>query len=272
MSRRSALYVVVIASLLSALVFPTAGVVEEATAFPSRHLERAVALADPTTTTSPTTAPVTPHDWHIPPVEHGLAPVVARVPTHEPVVFLGIDDGVHKDADELPMMQSNDVHASLFLANALIHRNPEFFAPFVAAGNLVEDHSISHRLMPRLSYAEQVQEICGEADLQRQQFGRRPVFFRPPGGAYNTDTQRAAAACGMRAIVTWVATVDQGALQYQLARTLRPGDIVLMHFRPEFHTDMQAFVDAARAAGLHTELLEDWLPQAKHWMVRRNPA
>jgi hypothetical protein len=85
------------------------------------------------------------------------------------------------------------------------------------------------------------------------------VFFRPPFGAYNTDTQRAAAACGMRAIVTWVVVVDQATLQYQLAHTLRPGDIVLMHFRDEFVADMQAFVDAARAAGLHTELLEDWL-------------
>jgi peptidoglycan/xylan/chitin deacetylase (PgdA/CDA1 family) len=270
MSRRSALYVVVIASLLTALMFPTTGVVEGATALPPRRTQLAVAA--PTTTTSTTTAPRAARDWQLPPVENGLAPVVARVPTTEPVVFLGIDDGVHKAADELPMMQDNDVHASLFLANALIHRTPGFFAPFVSAGNLVEDHSMSHRLMPRLSYAEQVAEICGEADLQQQQFGRRPILFRPPGGAYNTDTRRAAAACGMRAVITWVATVEHAALQYQLARTLRPGDILLMHFRPEFRSDMQAFVDAMHAAGLHTELLEDWLPQPEHWMVRRDPS
>jgi hypothetical protein len=48
-------------------------------------------------------------------------------------------------------------------------------------------------------------------------------------------------------------------MEYQLANVLRPGDIVLMHFRPEFGADVAAFVDALRAAGLHTELLEDWL-------------
>jgi hypothetical protein len=48
-------------------------------------------------------------------------------------------------------------------------------------------------------------------------------------------------------------------MQYQIGNGLRPGDIVLMHFRPEFRSDMQAFVDAENAAGLHTELLEDWL-------------
>jgi peptidoglycan/xylan/chitin deacetylase (PgdA/CDA1 family) len=231
MSRRSVLYVFVIASLLTALAFPGAGLSERATALPPRHVQPAVALA----------------------------PVIARISTTQPVVFLTIDDGVHKADDELPMLEANDVHASLFLVNALIHRNPGFFVPFATAGNPIENHTMSHRSMPTLSYTEQVAEICGEADLQVQQFGRRPVLFRPPGGAYNTDTQRAAAACGMRAIVTWVATIDHGALQYQLARTLRPGDIVLMHFRPEFRSDLQAFVNVMHAQGLHTELLEDWL-------------
>jgi hypothetical protein len=32
-----------------------------------------------------------------------------------------------------------------------------------------------------------------------------------------------------------------------------------MHFRPEFASDLQAFVNAQNAAGLHTELLENWL-------------
>ena len=244
MSRRSVLYVFVIASLLTALAFPSAGLSERATALPPRRGVPAVALAPTTTATSVPTA---------------LAPVIARITTTQPVVFLTIDDGVHRADDELPIMQANDVHASLFLVNAVIHRDPGFFVPFVAAGNLVENHSISHREMSQLSYAEQVAEICGEAALQVQQFGRRPVFFRPPEGAYNSDTQRAAAACGMRAIVTWVATIDHGALHYQLARTLRPGDIVLMHFRPEFRSDLEAFVNAMHAQGLHTELLENWL-------------
>jgi peptidoglycan/xylan/chitin deacetylase (PgdA/CDA1 family) len=244
MSRRSVLYVFVIASLLTALVFPSAGLSERATALSPRRVIPAVAVA-PTTTTKP--------------VATALAPVIARIQTTQPVVFLTIDDGVHQAADELPLLQANDVHASLFLVNAVIHRNPGFFVPFAAAGNPIENHTMSHRNMTRLTYAEQVAEICGEADLQLQQFGRRPVFFRPPEGAYNADTQRAAAACGMRAIVTWVATIDQGALHYQLARTLRPGDIVLMHFRPEFRSDIQAFVNAMHAQGLHTELLENWL-------------
>jgi peptidoglycan/xylan/chitin deacetylase (PgdA/CDA1 family) len=119
---------------------------------------------------------------------------------------------------------------------------------------------MTHRLLSRLPYAEQKQEICGEAELEARQYGKRPILFRPPGGDYNQDTQRAAAACGMKAVVIWIAKANGGSMQYQIGHSLRPGDIVLMHFRPEFRSDMQAFLDAQKVAGLHTELLEDWLP------------
>lgn len=82
-------------------------------------------------------------------------------------------------------------------------------------------------------------------------------FFRPPGGAYSNTMRKAAADCGMKTVVTWIAKANGGAMQYQKGNSLQPGDIVLMHFRPEFKKDMQAFIDAETAAGLHTELLEN---------------
>jgi len=69
--------------------------------------------------------------------------------------------------------------------------------------------------------------------------------------------RQAAYDCGMKAVVTWIAKANGGSMQYQIGDKLRAGDIVLMHFRPEFKSDLQAFVDAEKAAGLHTELLED---------------
>ena len=203
---------------------------------------------------------VTSHDISIPPVKDGLAPVISHLNTKEPVVFLGIDDGAHKDPAELQIMKDNHVHATLFLANEFIHDNPGFFTDFQGEGSLIEDHTVDHKLLTNLSYEEQKTEICTMADLEQKEYGRRPILMRPPGGAYNTDTQRAAAACGMKAVVQWIAKANGGSMQYQVGNKLRPGDIVLMHFRPEFKQDMQAFLNAQNAAGLHTELLEDWLP------------
>lgn len=198
-------------------------------------------------------------DGAIPPIVNGLAPVITTIKTNMPVVFLGIDDGAYKKDFELKLMKANNIKASLFLANRFISNDPFFFVDFISAGSLIENHTMNHKLLSQLSYQEQKAEICDAADLFLKEFGRRPVLMRPPGGNYNVDTQRAAADCGMKAVVLWIAKANGGSMQYQVGHSLRPGDIVLMHFRPEFQADMQAFLDAEHAAGLHTVLLEDWI-------------
>lgn len=224
-------------------------------------------LSDQTVRTAPTPTPttsrpvVTQPDIHLPPIEDGLVPVITSLPTKEPVVFLGIDDGANKTSDELQMMNDSHVKASLFLSRLFIQDNPGFFSEFIQSGNIIENHSLNHYIRPAEidSYELQKQEICGMADYEQQHYGRRPLFFRPPGGAYSIAMRKAAADCGMRAIVTWIAKANGGSMQYQIGDRLRPGDVVLMHFRPEFRQDMQAFLDAMSAAHLHTELLENWL-------------
>lgn len=201
-----------------------------------------------------------PKDAAIPSVKYGLAPLIINVETTQKVVFLGIDDGGNKEQSEINLLAQQKVHATLFLADLFVGNKSDFFKGFILTGSLIENHTLNHRQMSHLSYDEQVREICGMADLQEQQFGRRPVLFRPPFGDYNKNTQRAAATCGMKAVVLWVAKANGGSMQYQVGNSLRPGDIVLMHFRPEFAQDLRAFVEAQNAAGLHTELLEDWLP------------
>ncbi len=197
-------------------------------------------------------------DYALPPAENGLAPVITSLPTKQNIVFLGIDDGAFKDPSVVQLMKKNNIKASLFLSRLFIANNPDFFKQLVTQGSVVEDHTLSHdtNMIKDDSYAVQKAEICGMADYEAQHYGRRPILFRPPGGAYSTTMRKAAHDCGMKAVVTWIAKVNGGSMQYQVGDKLRPGDIVLMHFRPEFEKDMQAFVDAEKAAGVHTELLE----------------
>lgn len=198
-------------------------------------------------------------DNFIPPVKDGLAPVISRITTSQNVVFLGIDDGGFKDQKVIDIMQKNNIKASLFLADRFISSNRDFFKALIPLGSKIENHTLSHVLLSNLSYQEQLREICGMAELEEKIYGRRPILFRPPGGNYNTDTQRAAATCGMKAVVLWIAKANGGSMQYQYDKKLQKGDIVLMHFRPEFEQDMQAFVKAQNAAGLQTTLLDSWV-------------
>ena len=205
---------------------------------------------------------VTTPDYIVPNPKNGLAPLISTIPTKQPVVFLGIDDGVYKDASEVQMLKDNNIKASLFLAKSLIVDNPNFFKQITANGSFIENHTLNHYLdLYKRSYAVQKAEICGQADYLQAQYGRRPVLYRPPGGSYDSDTLRAANDCGMKAVATWIAKANGGSMQYQIGNKLRPGDIVLMHFRPEFKQDLQAFIDAEKASGLHTALLEDWVSQ-----------
>ncbi len=212
-----------------------------------------------TTGPKPSDEAVYTPDFSFPQAKNGLAPVIRRFDTHQPVVFLGIDDGNYKDPSVVQMMRDNHIHASLFLSKLFIANNPDFFKQLIDEGSVVEDHTLSHdtNMIKTQSYEQQKQEICGMANYEQQIYNVRPQLFRPPGGAYSTVMQKAANDCGMKAIITWAAKANGGSMQYQEGNGLRPGDIVLMHFRPEFKKDMQAFIDAMHTANLHTELLED---------------
>lgn len=199
-------------------------------------------------------------DYVLPPIENGMVPVLTKIPTEQKVVFLTIDDGAVKRDSDLALLEQHGIKASLFLANTFIANDPGFYKKYTAAGHLIENHTMSHDLgFLKLGYAAQKAEICGMADFEEAQYGRRPVFFRPPGGPYSQTTRKAAADCGLKAIVDWETKANAGGMDYQVGATLRPGDIVLMHFRPEFAADLNAFMAAQKAAGLKVVLLEDYL-------------
>jgi peptidoglycan/xylan/chitin deacetylase (PgdA/CDA1 family) len=200
-------------------------------------------------------------DYTLPPTAGGKVPILYRVPTTQKVVFLTIDDGATRTPDVLALLKKYHVRATLFLNSPYTATDPAYFRQIVAAGSVIESHTINHPDLTKLSYRQQVAEICGDANALQTQFGgARPSLFRPPYGSLNSNTLAAAAACGQRAIVSWHAKANGGSMQYQDNNTgLLPGDIVLIHFRPEFARDFAAFWAATKMAGLQPALLEDWL-------------
>ncbi len=190
----------------------------------------------------------------------GLSPVISRVPTKRPVVFLTIDDGVYREPEAARKLSEAHIPATLFLVQNYTVNYAGYFADIVhRSGSAIEDHTVDHRQMTKLPFEAQKSEICTDAAVSAKVFGARPTLFRPPYGDYNIDTLRAATDCGMHAVVLWDVVVEYGAMRYQGGDHLVPGDIVLMHFQPSFKQDLATFVAAARAANLRPQLLEDWL-------------
>ncbi|WP_406725969.1 polysaccharide deacetylase family protein [Streptomyces sp. GD-15H] len=198
--------------------------------------------------------------------ELGLPPVFTTVPTDEKVVFLTIDDGAEKDPAFLRMMSELKIPYTAFLSDYVIKEDYGYFERMRNRGVGLNNHTLNHPYLPGLSYARQKREICGMQDVIEERYGHRPVLFRPPFGNYNKDTLRAAKSCGIEYAPLWNEEVFVDRWDYrEWDRDLRPGDIVLTHFRGRNEwkgtmSDMiRRFLDKVTAEGYAVGRLEDYL-------------
>lgn len=190
----------------------------------------------------------------------GRAAWVTHIPTTQRVAFVTIDDGFTKWPEAPELLRAANVPVSMFLTVNAVKSNVAYFRSLQEAGALVEDHTLTHRDLRGMPYNGQRQEICGAADWLGSQYGRHPVLFRPPFGDKDDNTLRAAHDCGMKACFFWTETVDQGKVFYQTSdHHIKPGDIILMHFRDTFADDFLAALQAVKASGLTPALLENYI-------------
>ncbi|MFG2657938.1 polysaccharide deacetylase family protein [Streptomyces sp. NPDC048425] len=162
---------------------------------------------------------------------HALPPVVDHVRTKDRVVFLTFDDGVDRDPRFADMVRDLRLPVSVFLTDGVAGPGHDHFGRLRATGVSVQNQTLNHHFLPSLPYAEQHSEICGQQDRLKNRFGTRPRLLRPPFGEYDQNTLRAAATCGVDAVVLWRASVASGDLRDVDGGRLRPGDIVRAQFR-----------------------------------------
>ena len=180
----------------------------------------------------------------------GLAPVVDRVPTRDKVVFLTYDDGAERDPRFVDMVRELRLPVSVFLTDSVVGPGYGHFARLRAVGATVQNHTLDHPSLRGLPYAGQRAEICGQQDKLKQRFGIRPRFLRPPYGTYDTTTQRAAADCGIAAVVRGRDAGDG---------PLRTGDILSGFDDPNLTEGTIALLRRLQAEGFTAARLEDYL-------------
>jgi peptidoglycan/xylan/chitin deacetylase (PgdA/CDA1 family) len=186
------------------------------------------------------------------------APVVSRVPTHDPVVFFTIDDGNVRDPEVIDFLRSRRIPVTIFPVPECVAEDPAYFEAIHALGASIQAHSVNHPDLRDLGLAAQRREIHGPLADYAGRFGTRPWLFRPPYGALTPWVPILARTCGIRAVVMWRATVSDGVVHTQ-GEPLQPGDIILMHFRTGLRHDLEVALDATRAAGLQPAPLEQYL-------------
>jgi peptidoglycan/xylan/chitin deacetylase (PgdA/CDA1 family) len=273
---RTVVVLVLIATLLSISVIVIAGIVNptpakqadlrrqegDLVATTTRHpsgTQSATTTTTTTTTRPVATLPVAPLATPVAATAGRLAPVYSVVPTTNRVIFLGIDDGIVQDPAVLAYLQQIHIPFSVFLVKPYAQHSLAFWTAIQAAGGTIEAHTITHPDLKKVSVARQRKEICGTLDTYQQLFGRRPTLFRPPYGSYNASVRAIAASCGFKAIVMWKGSTNDGRLDLQDGKLLKPGDILLMHWRTDLLQNLHVVVAACEAQGFTIARLEDYL-------------
>jgi len=180
-----------------------------------------------------------------------------RIVTTDPVVFVTIDDGftpvnlVAEELDEWKWPVTN------FVILGPLNHWAGWFAR-LGPEPLFGDHTRGHPHLKGLPLARQKAEICGGADDVAATTGVRPTWFRPPFGEDDNTTYAAAAACGIRYIVKWRVTVNGPVITTQ-GGPIRPGDIILLHFRPDLAVSLAVLKFRLDSLGLHPASLDRYL-------------
>jgi peptidoglycan/xylan/chitin deacetylase (PgdA/CDA1 family) len=192
--------------------------------------------------------------------------VIARVPTDDRVVFLTIDDGTEKDPALLHMVRELGIPFSAFLTHGEVRGDYGYFRELNRHGAAMNNHTVTHRNLRRLSYEGQLREICRQQRNLERHFGEASRIFRPPYGSYDHDTLLAARSCGISVVPLWAEEAFPDRIEYaQPGGRLHPGDIILTHFRglASWNAPMPDVVrrvlQTATAQGFALARLEDYV-------------
>jgi peptidoglycan/xylan/chitin deacetylase (PgdA/CDA1 family) len=192
------------------------------------------------------------------PSEPGLAPVVSRVPTTDRVIFLTIDDGIWRLPGVTEKLHELGIPFTSFLTQPYAREDPAYWRRSVELGGRIQSHTTNHPDLRKVSPSRTILEVCSTRQPFLELFGQPQQLFRPPYGAVTETVRRAAAGCDFTAVVLWKGTLNNGVLALQDGQ-LTPGDIILMHYRPQAFADIQTIALTAAAQGFRFGLLEDYL-------------
>jgi len=190
-----------------------------------------------------------------------LPETVSRVPTTDPVVFFTIDDGIVRDPAVLDFLRTNDIPVTLFVNPGQVAQDPGYFQSFRDLGDSIQDHTVNHPSLNRLSVGDQQAEICGPIGDYAGRFGQTPWMLRPPYGNYDLGTRVAAQACGIRYLVLWRVVADQGRIT-TWGGPIEAGDIIIFHFDSQLLSNLTLAWYVTALRGLHPARLEDYLPSS----------
>ena len=163
-----------------------------------------------------------------------LLPLPVEAQEGTKYVALTFDDGPSGrfTRNLLKGLRKRDVSATFLLCGYRMAEYPELTEQIFREGHEIGCHGYSHADMRPMSRREVALEIAKMRELLPE--GCRMNFLRPPGGSSSDAVEQVAGVQGL-SILSWSvdprdwATRDARAVEQAVLRTVKDGDIILLH-------------------------------------------
>lgn len=187
----------------------------------------------------------------------------------EKVLYLTFDAGyengnVQKIVD---ILKANDVTGAFFLLKHFITENRDLCETICQNGNLICNHTLSHKNISTLSEGEIKEELLGLESLYREITGREMSrYFRPPEGAYTKEALKVVKDMGYQTVFWSLAWADwdnnnQKSPEYALSKLysrVHPGAVILLHPTSKTNTEiLDDFIKTMKSKGYRFGSLEE---------------
>jgi len=193
-----------------------------------------------------------------------LLSFLLQTPANAGSVALTIDDGPYPDWVEkaCAVARKYDAKLTFFVCGQHLQAHPAVAPRLVRLGHEVENHTYNHPVLPALSADMIDWQIRRTGELIFEQTGHRPVFLRPPYGAFGRRTGRVVAAAGHR-LALW--TIDpkdwsgRGAadIASHVLSRVQDGSVVLLHEKGVTLEALPAILAGCRKRGLRCVTLRE---------------
>lgn len=203
------------------------------------------------------------------------AEVITRLPTSEKVVAITLDACETKtpsyiDWKIVNYLLENRIPFTLFVNGKFLLRNWKELETLHRTGLVsIQNHSMNHyQHMERLDSETVVKEVLEAEKLIQKLTGKKPVYFRFPGGNYDQRTLRIVESLGYR-VVHWTfpsGDPDRSITPERLARHViqntQPGAILIFHANGRGYSTGEALpviVQELKRRGYRFVRLEDYI-------------
>ncbi len=153
----------------------------------------------------------------------------------EKPIALTFDDGPHpgNTGRILDVLKKHGIRATFFILGCNAGYYPEPLNRAIEEGHEIENHSFDHKMGGR-NTEELMESLEKTASLITSMTGRRPRYFRPPGGKCTREMKNAMELLGYEAIYWTIDSEDwkgksAESIVTSVMRSVRGNDIILFH-------------------------------------------